>query len=56
MRLSPRDTASAPYEIGFHRANYVLFGRHQDNVDSAPISPVYQSAGEEQNDLSDGFL
>ena len=56
MRLSPRDAASAPYEIRFHRANYVLFGRHQDNVDSAPISAVYLSAGEEQNDLSDGFL
>ena len=31
------DPSSAPYEIRFHRANYVLFGRYSDNVNSAPF-------------------
>ena len=46
------DPSSAPYEIRFHRANYVLFGRYSDNVNSAPFSPLFQSAGGDQNDLS----
>lgn len=45
------DPASAPYEIRFHRANYLLFGRYSDNVNSAPFSPFFQG-GMEQNDLS----
>ena len=45
------DPSSAPYEIRFHRANYLLFGRYSDNVNSAPFSRLFQ-AGTAQNDLS----
>ena len=46
------DPSSAPYEVRFHRANYVLLARYSDDVNGAPFSPVFQSAGGQQNALS----
>ena len=46
------DPASAPFDIRFHNANYLLFGRYTDNVNNSPFSPLFQGTGQTQQDLS----
>ena len=46
------DPASPRYDIRFHNANYLLFGRYSDNVNSSPFSSLVQGSGQTQEDLS----
>ncbi len=46
------DPNSAPFDIGFYNANYLLFGRYSDNVNKAPFSSLVQGAAREQLDLN----
>ncbi|MGB4910589.1 MAG: phospholipase A [Candidatus Dechloromonas phosphoritropha] len=46
------DPSSPRYDIRFHNANYLLFGRYTDNVNTAPFSPLFQGTGQRQQDLS----
>ena len=46
------DPASAPFDVRFHNANYLLFGRYTDNVNNSPFSPLFQGTGQPQQDLS----
>ncbi len=46
------DPASAPYDIRFHNANYLLFGRYTDNVNSAPYLSLVQGTSRAESDLS----
>jgi phospholipase A1/A2 len=44
---------SSRYDISFHNSNYLLFGRYTDNVNNAPFSPLFQAAGQPQENLND---
>jgi len=44
---------SSPYDIRFHNPNYLLFGRYTDNVNNTPFSPLFQAAGQPQENLND---
>ena len=46
------DPNSAPYDISFYNANYLLFGRYSDNVNKAPFMPLVQGTAQEQLDIS----
>jgi phospholipase A1 len=46
------DPASPRYDIRFHNANYLLFGRYTDNVNTSPFSPLVQGSGQTQGDLN----
>ena len=46
------DPASAPFDVRFHNANYLLFGRYTDNVNNSPFSPLFQGTGQPQQDLN----
>ena len=47
------DPSSARNDISFHNSNYLLFGRYTDNVNNAPYSPLFQAAGQPQENLND---
>ena len=46
------DPASAPFDISFHNANYLLFGRYTDNVNNAPYLSLVQGTSRAESDLS----
>ena len=46
------DPASAPFDVRFHNANYLLFGRYTNNVNNSPFSPLFQGTGQPQQDLN----
>jgi phospholipase A1 len=39
------DPASNRYDVGFHRSNYLLFGRYSDDVNVDPFIPLFEAAG-----------
>ena len=47
------DPSSTRHDISFHNSNYLLFGRYTDNVNNAPYSPLFQAAGQPQENLND---
>lgn len=47
------DPDSPRYDISFHNSNYLLFARYTDHVNNAPFSPLWQAAGQPQQDLND---
>jgi phospholipase A1/A2 len=47
------DPSSPRYDISFHNSNYLLFGRYTDHVNNAPYSPLFQAAGQPQENLND---
>jgi len=46
------DPASAPFDIRFHNANYLLFGRYTDNVNNAPYLSLVQGTSQSESELS----
>jgi phospholipase A1 len=46
------DPASAPFDIRFHNANYLLLGRYTDNVNNAPYLSLVQGTSRAESDLS----
>jgi phospholipase A1 len=46
------DPASAPFDIRFHNANYLLFGRYTDNVNNAPYLSLVQGTSQAESELS----
>jgi len=46
------DPASAPFDIRFHNANYLLFGRYSDNVNYAPFLSLVQDTSQAAPELS----
>ena len=47
------DPSSSRYDVSFHNSNYLLFGRYTDHVNNAPFSPLFQAAGQPQENLND---
>ncbi|MGV0950869.1 MAG: hypothetical protein ACOYB3_09350, partial [Azonexus sp.] len=43
------DPASAPFDIRFHNANYLLFGRYTDNVNNAPYLSLVQGTSQAES-------
>jgi phospholipase A1 len=46
------DPASAPFDIRFHNANYLLFGRYTNNVNNAPYLSLVQGTSQAESELS----
>ena len=46
------DPASAPFDIRFHNANYLLFGRYTDNVNNAPYLSLVQGNSQSESELN----
>ncbi|MGH6623419.1 MAG: phospholipase A, partial [Burkholderiaceae bacterium] len=46
------DPKSAPYDISFYHANYLLLGRYSSAVNTAPFSPLFNAAGRPDEELS----
>lgn len=46
------DRSSPAFDIRYHHANYLLFGRYTNSVNTAPYQPLFEASGKPE-DLSD---